>query len=289
MTIVAERVAALVNVAAGNVSVGDDEALTNALGERGSREVVVFPITEMDAMLEDIRRFDAAVVLGGDGTARTLAGRMPHDGPPLIVLPGGTMNVLPNALNGEGAWQEVLDRALNHGEVGRMTAASANGEVFFLAAMFGAPTILARAREAVRKGRFVQSMQRVSDFFRDSFSRRLSSYPNGGERRDVEAIGVLCAAMFGDPQGEDLEWVHLNANNFYDLARVGIGALGPNWRDDPAVQARRCDGGVIKDRGRIPAILDGEPMELKSPIKIKFVSEGPKVVWVQKTAAAAAA
>lgn len=272
------RVAVLYNEAAGSVARGDLEALQGILTAHAVTDITSYDVDEIDTLFASAREFDRLVVLGGDGTARAVAARMPPAGPPLILLPGGTMNVLPNALFGPGAWRDVLEFALTGGEVRRLSAGAANGELFFVAAMFGAPALLARAREAVRKGRLLQAMNRVNRFFERAFSRRLRAYPERCARREVEAVGVLCAAMFGNPSGKDFEWVNLTATGYLELARAGMSALGPNWREDPAVDALQCSGGVIRGVGAIPATLDGEPMELRSPIWIRFVAEGPLVV-----------
>ncbi len=58
---------------------------------------------------------DVVVVMAGDGTARAAARLCGPDGPPLIVLPGGTMNVLSHALYGVTPWRETLQAVLESG------------------------------------------------------------------------------------------------------------------------------------------------------------------------------
>ena len=50
------------------------------------------------------QKLEVLIVLGGDGTIRTAAEACSEEGPYLIPLPGGTMNMLPRALYGEGAY-----------------------------------------------------------------------------------------------------------------------------------------------------------------------------------------
>lgn len=85
-------------------------------------------------------------------------------------------------------------------------------------------------------------------------------------------------SMFGLPSAEEFEWIDLDARNFLELARAGISALGPNWREDDAIHALRCGGGMIYGARRIPGTLDGEPQEFRAPISIRLERNGPLVV-----------
>ncbi len=43
-----------------------------------------------------------------------------------------------------------------------------------------------------------------------------------------------------------------------------------NWRNDPSVIVGRCQIGKVWAGGRIPAILDGEPVRLDDTVGIRF-------------------
>jgi len=43
-----------------------------------------------------------------------------------------------------------------------------------------------------------------------------------------------------------------------------------DWRVDPAVRVAHCQHGLAWTRGRLPALLDGEPHWLDSPAEIRF-------------------
>lgn len=91
----------------------------------------------------------AAIVIGGDGTLRTVAGRLyiPEDpkqdappGPPLLVVPMGTANLMGKHLgiqwDDQRIGEQVLD-TLRHGRVVRLDTATANGELLLLVAGVG--------------------------------------------------------------------------------------------------------------------------------------------------------
>lgn len=92
----------------------------------------------------------AAIVIGGDGTLRTVAGRLyvPEDhraehapeGPPLLVVPMGTANLMGKHLgirwDDERIGQQAL-QALRTGRVVKLDTAIANGELLLLVAGVG--------------------------------------------------------------------------------------------------------------------------------------------------------
>ncbi|MBL8550717.1 MAG: NAD(+)/NADH kinase [Hyphomonadaceae bacterium] len=267
----------LFNVKAGGVAEADRDRLKELVADAFQ----TMEFVGIDRVSKEIFRRDADViiVLGGDGTARAVAEAAPMLAPPLILLPGGTLNILPKALYGDLAWPEALQAALERGSVRRLAYGRANGERFFVAAMFGAPTLLARAREAVREWKFMRAARRFRHFTKRAMAHKLLARPEGARMARAEAVGVLCPSFSGAVEGDALEWARLDAGGVMDLFRLGMrGALGPGWREDPAVDLRRCKAGDIVSLGVIPATLDGEPHTFYSRVRITFDKRGPRVV-----------
>lgn len=276
----------LLNEKAGGVGPGDRARLDEALSASFERHEIIGVDAVSSALFT--RDVDVIIALGGDGTARALAAAAPREGPPLILLPGGTLNVLPRALYGERSWPEALSAALEQGVVQRLPCGRANGEPFFVAAIFGGPTLLARAREAMREGRYLRALRRLNLYARRAVTHRLRARPAVGDRmRRARAIGVLCPVFSGALAADDFEWVRLERDGLIDMARLGLrSALGPGWREDDAVDLRRCTRGDIVSLGLIPATLDGEPRTFLSRVQITFEREGPLVVAVPDSASA---
>jgi len=268
----------IVNEKAGSLGAGDRERLLSQLKALG-----VHPIKTMSDIRELVERdasgADLVIVLGGDGTARMAAATF-SAGPPLVLLPGGTLNVLPHALYGALAWPEALQAALTRGRIARLTGGDANGRKFFVAAMFGAPSLLARARESARLGRLAVMIYRLRLAFNRMLSRRLAVRPAGGVASRAEAVGVLCPAYSGGVEGRSLEWVRLDVARVLDFLRVGLRSVIGGWRDDPTIAISNCSSGEIRSIGIIPAVLDGEPVTFVSKVRIRILSGGPKVLMV---------
>lgn len=269
----------LFNEKAGSVQPGDGERLVAALKDANVARYAIVGADRMSKRLfQRAQEFDVIIVLGGDGTARAAASMAPREGPPLVLLPGGTLNILPKALYGNLAWPEALKAALESGVEKRMPAGLANGQRFFVAAMFGAPTVLARAREAARDGELAKAVGRVGAYFKRAFVRNLRARAQRNPFQKAEAIGALLPSFGGGLEGEGLEWVHLKAAHFVDLARVSVRALGQGWRQDSAVEIWPARGGDIVSTGMIPATLDGEPHNFFSRVRVSYDAKGVRVL-----------
>ncbi len=275
----------LFNAQAGQVVDAVGEKLIAALTELGVEQcTMVGPEKLGERLLQRAKRFDVVIVLGGDGTAKSVAELAPLDGPPLILLPGGTLNILPHALYGDLSWPDALNAAFDRGVPMRLPFGRANGHAFYIAAIFGAPTLLARAREAVREGRYVTALRR----FRHAAARMFSHKIHGrtGEKKrfsKVDAVGVLLPSYSGELEGEGLEWVRLNTDGLVDFARVGLRGLSDAWRADASIRIDVTKSGEIKSTGIIPATLDGEPHTFLGYAKITYARRGPNVIAVKTT------
>lgn len=271
------------NEKAGSVSPGDREKLVEALAAAEIGQVALIDAEKISRRLfARAKDFDVIIVLGGDGTARAAAELAPRDGPPLILLPGGTLNILPRALYGERAWPEALAAALERGVIKKLPVGRANNEPFYVAALFGGTTQLVHVREAVREGKPLTAWRRLRIAWKRSFTRSLRARVGRGQMSDIEAIGVLLPSFSGGIEADDLEWVRLDANNVLDLARVSIRALTAGWRNDPAIEiARTKSGDVDASLGYVHATLDGEPRRFYSRVHIKYDPRGPRVLALE--------
>lgn len=266
----------IVNEAAGSVGPGGRDKLLGELNALGVG--VTKSVSDLDQLCQsDAAEADVIIVLGGDGTASKAASLF-CGGPLLVLLPGGTRNLLPHALYGLHAWPEALRAALEHGRAVRLTGGEANGRKFFVAAMFGAPTLLAGVREAARSGRLDLMVFRLKQVVTRMFARRIALRPSGGVASRAEAAGVLCPAYRGAVEGESLEWVRLNAAELIDLARVGVRSVFGGWRDDAAIERSWSKSGEIRAVGAIPAVLDGEPATFKAQVRVAILTDRPNVL-----------
>ncbi len=215
---------------------------------------------------------DLVIVLAGDGTARAAAERAGPKGPLIAPLPGGTMNMLPHAVYGAVKWEQALHDALERGEARSIGGGAIDGKLFFVAAVLGAPALWAHAREAARARDLRKALRRGAWALERAFSGRLRYQLNGGARRKAEALGLLCPLISTAlPDDEPaLEAAAFDPHGAVEAFRIGLHALGGDWRSDPAVSVGRCTEGGAWASGRIPAILDGEPTRLGRYARIEY-------------------
>jgi diacylglycerol kinase family enzyme len=272
------RVVAVVNTAAGGVGTGAAALLREiGLAFDLSIEVVEAPPASIFATLGAAVRSkpDLLILLAGDGTAAIAAALCGMDGPLLAPLAGGTMNMLSHALYGRRPWPDALRETLAHGQPRVVACGLAAGRPFYVAAILGAPALWAHAREAVRKRRFRLALLRARHALAHAFSGRLRFTLNGGEKRKAQALTLMCPLVSRALDREQaLEAAALDPRGAAEAFRLGLHTLFGGWRQDESVRVELCTTGKAWARGRIPAILDGEPHRLDSPVTIQFQAAG---------------
>jgi diacylglycerol kinase family enzyme len=276
------RVEAVINCASGSVGRDAPAEMEKILAEAGVAARVAAP--EPEGLVQALERAkdaspDVLLVLAGDGTARAAAELCGLDGPVLAPLPGGTMNMLPHAVYGPVRWPEALRMALSEGTARDIGGGEVEGRHFLVAALLGSPALWAPAREAARKGNPRLALLRAQRAVKRAFSGRLRYSLDGGVREKAEAVAFICpiASKAMRDEAPCLEAAGISPAGAADAFRLGLHAVLGDWRTDPAVAVEHCRRARIWSSGRIPAILDGEPVRLDMAAEVHF---RPSVVRV---------
>ena len=237
---------------------------------------------------------DLLVVLAGDGTARAAANLCGMDGPLLAPLPGGTMNMLPHAIYGPADWRRALRSTLTDGVERVVSGGEVDGHRFYVAAILGSPALWAEAREAARHGKLREAIDKGRAALRKAFAGHLRFSLDGRDSEKTEALTLMCPlvsrGLSDDAQVLEAAAVHpANALEAFRLAmRAAAADIGGDWRQDSAVDVRPCRKAVAWANGRIPAILDGEPVRLGRRANVRFVPRAFRVLAPPHGRAAAA-
>lgn len=271
------KVEAIVNPLSGSVGAGAAEALEKVLSDFG------FAARVCEAEGRDLPNavraaFDASpdvvVVLAGDGTAAMAARRAGADGPLVMPLPGGTMNMLPHAVYGAVSWEEALAHALRDGTVRPVSGGVVDGKPFYVGAILGAPALWGRAREAVRKHRLDIAFNRAMYALNRAFSGSLHYSVADGPTGSGEAVMLFCPLVSRKVHAEEaFEVAAMDVKNAGDAFRLGVNALISDWRKDPAVEVAISRKVKAWARSSIPALLDGEHIRLPHRVTVEFVPE----------------
>lgn len=268
-------VAVVVNPASGSAGPDAVAEVERILAEHNVKGAVTVPgEAGLEACLRAAldTRPDLLVIVAGDGTARAGAEMAGPRGPLVAPLPGGTMNMLPNALYGGRDWKTALVDILTDGEERRISGGEIDGRAFYVAAILGSPALWAQAREAARDGDLRGMWVRARRALRRAFSGRLRFSLGGRPRGKSEALALMCPLVskaLADDEGF-LEVAAIDPANALDIFRLGFHAALGDWRADETVMVTRVRAGRAWARNPIPAVLDGEPTELASVVDFRF-------------------
>jgi diacylglycerol kinase family enzyme len=283
------RVEVVANIHSGGVTPDAPGEIEAILADHGLSAHVCAPEKgDLDACLR--AAVDAApdllIVLAGDGTARAAAELCGPDGPVIAPLPGGTMNMLPHAVYGPRSWQTALSMALAEGHEQPIGGGRVEGYSFLVAGIFGAPALWAQAREAARDRRPRLAWLRARRAMRRAFHGRLRYALDGGERRKSEALVCMCPLTSRALSNEEqaLEAAALDLSGALDAFRLGFYALRGDWRDAPGVEVERCRKARVWAAHGIPAILDGEPVRLKTLADVRYEPRLARILAIPKDA-----
>ncbi|TAL36249.1 MAG: hypothetical protein EPN98_05290 [Phenylobacterium sp.] len=272
------RVAALLNTSSGACDASSRAALLAILQDAGIEPTMVWDVagSEVDRTLDAATEseVDVLILLGGDGTIRSAAQRSSRDGPLLMPLPGGTMNMLPKALYGARAWRQALADTLEAPVIQPVHAGQVGSHRFFVAGVFGSASLLAEARESVREGDVMGALGQGVAAIRQALGHELGYRFEGEAASKAEAVVVLCPLP---PQEADievlLEAAAIDIEGAGDAVRLAVMSAFRDWRADETVTHARLGSLEISSDDPIPAILDGERFTLGRCERVTQVRE----------------
>lgn len=236
-------------------------------------EISAVSPTELEEALERIlsHKPDLLITLAGDGTIRRVAEACGPDGPMILPLPGGTMNVLPRMLYGTRDWKTALQDTLTDGMHISVSGGTVSGHSFYVAAILGAPALWARTREAVREGNFRGAFKRARYALARAFSSRLYYTIDRSGKRKTEALALICPAISKVMTDETcLEAIALDPPDAMAAFALGVRSVIGDWRQDPHTQSRACRAARAWAHQKIPCLVDGETVHIGHDALIAF-------------------
>lgn len=273
-TALAGRIRAVLNTGSGSVNAASPARMAQIFADagQGHAEIVVASPADIETTLAAaMNEADVVIVLGGDGTIRTAAHGCGQCGKLLVPLPGGTMNMLPRALYGAKTWPKVLAQVLAKPRVQVVSGGRIGKESFYCAAILGAPSLWADAREAVRHGHLIEAVKRSAVALEHS-GEPLTYDLGDGAPAQAEALAIICP-LVSRALGDDapaLEVAALEPATASGVFSLAYHAVFDDWRHDPAVSLARVKRVDVSAEGRLPAILDGEKIRLGREARVMF-------------------
>jgi diacylglycerol kinase family enzyme len=279
---------ALVNPAAGSVTREGPERLRAKLKELGhaNAEVHEIDFSDCDGQMTRLAAADPdlMIIWGGDGTLRsalTLLGKKTGN---LVLLPGGTMNILPNALHGQKPWDQVLEAVIKQPKRTTLPAGRIGDQMFYCALLAGAPAKMAEAREKLRKGEIVTAAAAARAALDTLQSIHLTARLGGetyyfgdeklvfGEEKlpETSVIGALVGPL---SQSDGMEIAALTDPTAMGALNVVWQSFMTDWRSAPGIRIVSANTLTIESDDPIPAIIDGEKIETGDTLRVDYVEE----------------
>ena len=278
------KVGAVINTSSGGCDSESEQKICSILTRAGIFELNVWcgEAKEIKRSFAEAaeQKLEVLVVLGGDGTIRTAAEVCADKGPYLIPLPGGTMNMFPRALYGHEAWEESLKNTLAAPSLKVLSGGRIAGKQFLIAAIVGAPALLAEPRESLREGNIVDAIEKGSVAFRKMFETRIQYLISGGMKGEAKAMALICpliAEQMSDSE-QALEAAVVDVESASEVIGLLSTAAFGKWRDHRNIVLAKTKRVTVQSSKDIPAMLDGEIVNLGKSAEINFVSRALTVL-----------
>lgn len=274
---------ALFNPHSGSVSADGGECLRAALENAGVRGTDIIQTDPNDCIGQlkalAAQQPDLFVVWGGDGTLKGALETVGQITPNLLLLPGGTMNLLPKSIHGEKTWEQIIEGVLASPKRRMLPAGKVNDALFFCAMLAGAPARFAEARESLRRGELVKAAAEARAAIDTLNSLHLDArYSDGysfegGQLPTTSIIGAVVGSL--TKEGTGMEVAALASPTTGGALNVVWTSFFSDWRNAPGVTAVPATSLEIgnEDDGDIPVIADGEHIEAGPKVRVSFIKE----------------
>jgi len=238
--------------------------------------------TEMERSFAEAaeQKLQVLIVLGGDGTIRTAAEACAETESSLIPLPGGTMNMLPRALYGDVSWEEALRNTLAAPSSRVLSGGRVAGKQFFVAAIVGAPSLWTEARESIREGDIADAIEKGGVAFQMMFEKKVRYFISEETKGEAEAVVLICPLVSEEMSDSEqaLEAAVIDVESAGELIGLATTAALGKWRDARNILLTKTNRVSVQSSKDIPAILDGERVNLGRSAEIDFVSTAVTVI-----------
>lgn len=260
-----KRVWLISNPHSGSTSEEKCEALAALFAEPHARLVgrSTFPRDELPTVAELVAAGAQGVILfAGDGTINAAASLYDDWDGTMLILPGGTMNMLSRRLHGTSEPHEIVERSFaNHREV-RLPLVEAGGHRAFVALIVGPAAAWGYAREAARYGRYSRMLRAARFAWARTFSRGITVQDPGGRHvRQRAAVFV--------PGDGTMSITSIRARGWAEIVALGWEYLVGDWHDAPGVHDSRAARAIVNGPRAIHGLFDGEEVKLASPVEIR--------------------
>jgi len=225
----------------------------------------------------DAAKVDTVVLFAGDGTINAAVCALVGWDGAILILPGGTMNLLAKRLHGDAEPGDIVAAALAGGERVDLPYVAAGEHRALVGLIVGPAASWYRAREHVREGSLRQLLPAIRAAWRRTFGRgvRLTGAP--GFPQQVQAAYVWA-------EDDYLEVAAIDARDLRSIAELGWTWVTGDWVTARAVTEIRAEELRIAEPRAVLALFDGEPVSLDPGTRIGVGRTGKQFIATRKDA-----
>lgn len=259
-----KRTLLIVNTASGNAGALDLVDVKDALQAAGLavEHIVQMPDESCpDRAAVEKLGVEVVVVLSGDGTVASLCDELRDWSGALLVLPGGTMNLLSRRLHGDITLADLLEMLESATlEAAHMPVVCLGEREILTGLTVGPSTRWGEVREGIRQGDVAGLAQAVPEAWSETLSDD-GVWIEGRERQPY-------AAIFVEPNDEQtLSVIAFRANNIGDMLGHGVAWLRRDFREGPKDDmGMMAKVEVVGDDPETGLLIDGEYEDGQLPL-----------------------
>ncbi len=211
----------------------------------------------------DAAGVDTAVLFAGDGTINAAVTALLDWKGSILILPGGTMNLLAKLLHGGTDPAKIIAAAHDRARATALPFAQVGENRAFVGLILGPAASWVHAREIVRSG----SLRGLGRALRHAWSR---TFGKGIRLEGVPGLKPGAQAVLVRAEDDRLDIAAIDARDFRGITRLGWEWLTGDWV--AASEVTQCHATSFRTAGKKPALalFDGEPAMLEPGSEVRI-------------------
>lgn len=250
----------IVNSASGSYAPTLVEAVLEAFADAGEPidRIITIPDDDMpDAAQANTAKVDRVIIFTGDGTVSSAVDALEGWNGELLILPGGTMNLLARKLHGEADPITIVEKMLaGEGQIREMPVAVGCGHRSLVGIIAGPTTAWGDVREDIRHIDLVNLVASVPQALHETLHGHMVSLE--GDKRSFPAI-------FIEPRDGMLSAMGIQAATAAEIAKHGLAWLTGTFLGGPSEPLTAAVSITVTGDATIGLLVDGERASAASP------------------------
>lgn len=247
----------ITNPGSGSSTTAKCEAIEATFDERGLRFAgrTDFPEQKLPTPKSlDAAGIDTVVLFAGDGTINAAVCALADWQGAILILPGGTMNMLAKVLHGGADAPAIIHAAFEAGETVALPYVEAGKHRALVGLIIGPAANWVHARELVRAGRIRGLGRAIAHAWRRTFGRGIR-FVGAPMLRGAQAVFVRA-------EQNQLAIAAIDARELRSIATLGWEWMTGDWLAAAAVTEHRTPRLRLAERKPVLALFDGEPQRI---------------------------